>query len=81
MGSFLSGEYLVDFVSSPAAEAERTVIEAAYISAVASTFRRDVFANRLIELVRTIHLSPLAIGVGTVMIYRAGSASAPERLP
>jgi hypothetical protein len=64
MGSFLSGKYFVGFASSPAAEEERTVIEAAYMSAVARTFRRDVFASRLIELVQTIHLSPLVIRVG-----------------
>jgi hypothetical protein len=63
MGSFLSGKYFVSFVSSPAAEEERTVIEAPYMSAVARTLRRDVFASRLIELVQAIDLSPLIIGV------------------
>jgi hypothetical protein len=81
MGSFLSGKCFVVSVSSPATEEGRTVIETAYVSAVASTFRRDAFASRLIELVRTIHLSPLAIGVGTVMMYRIESARVPERLP
>jgi hypothetical protein len=39
-------------------------MEAPYMSAVARTFRRDVFASLLIELVQAIRSSPLVVGVG-----------------
>jgi hypothetical protein len=45
------------FGSSPAAEEERIFIETADVSAAKRTFRRDVFASRLMELVQTIFVS------------------------
>jgi hypothetical protein len=45
-------------VSFPAAAEERTVIDAAYISVVASSFRRENLARRLVELFQVIRSSP-----------------------
>jgi hypothetical protein len=42
----------------PAAEVERTVTEAAYMSVVARIFRREVVASRLTELIKGICCFP-----------------------
>jgi hypothetical protein len=41
-------------MSLPAAEVDRTVMEAAYMSVVARIFRREVVASRLTELIKAI---------------------------
>jgi hypothetical protein len=57
MGSFLLGLCFKGFGCSPAAEEERIFIETADVSAAKRTFRRDVFASPLMELVQTIFVS------------------------
>lgn len=52
--SFFPVEKAAVFVSLPAAEVERMVMEAAYMSVVARIFRREVVASRLTELIKAI---------------------------
>jgi predicted membrane GTPase involved in stress response len=55
-------------VSSPVVEVRRTVNDSPYMSADASTLRRDVIASGLTKLLQTIvSLRPL-LGVGTLMV-------------
>src|SRR5215475_3872360 len=54
MGSILSAGCVEVFGSSPATEVGRTVNEAAYVSTVASNFRREVFARWLTVAFQTI---------------------------
>jgi predicted membrane GTPase involved in stress response len=55
-------------VSSPVVEVRRTVNESPYMSADASTLRRDVIASGLTKYLQTIVSLRLLLGVGTVMI-------------
>jgi hypothetical protein len=68
MGLILCVDWAGLSVSSPVVEVRRTVNESPYMSADASTLRRDVIASGLTKLLQTIvSLRPL-FGVGTVMV-------------
>jgi hypothetical protein len=68
MGLVLCVDWAGLSVSSPVVEVRRTVNESPYMSADASTLRRDVIASGLTKLLQTIvSLRPL-LGVGTVMV-------------
>ncbi|WP_143198077.1 hypothetical protein [Bradyrhizobium sp. AS23.2] len=54
MAPLLSAGRSEAFASLPAAEVERTVIEAAYMRVVARIFRREMPAIRLTELIKAI---------------------------
>jgi hypothetical protein len=68
MGLVLCVDWAGLSVSSPVVEVRRTVNDSPYMSADASTLRRDVIASGLTKLLQTIvSLRPL-LGVGTLMV-------------
>jgi predicted membrane GTPase involved in stress response len=68
MGLVLCVDWAGLSVSSPVVEVRRTVNESPYMSADASTLRRDVIASGLTKYLQTIVSLRLLLGVGTVMI-------------
>ena len=68
MGLVLCADWAGLSVSSPVVEVRRTVNESPYMSADASTLRRDVIASGLTKHLQTIVSLRLLLGVGTVMV-------------
>ena len=68
MGLVLCVDWAGLSVSSPVVEVRRTVNESPYMSADASTLRRDVIASGLTKYLQTIVSLRLLLGVGTLMI-------------
>src|SRR5436305_11867902 len=66
--------------SSPVAEVKRTAKESPYTIAVATSLLRGGIARRLTKVFEVIVCLRLLGAWGTLIIYRTGAATAPERL-